>query len=275
MSRARSAFLASLNIARRLARRYAVLLGACALVLGLFEFVITGVIATFDVPGMLTGMIAFLPANVRTAMDIVFGGLSPTGLLGFGWDHPIAHIAGSAAAVVLGARAVAGEIEDGTLELVLAQPISRLTYLLTNIVFAACALAFVCGVGMAGTLLGSRIFELSVVTVPALASAVANFALVLFAMYAATLFASAFTREGGRALGFGVLFTVVNFMVRVIALLWDDIGFLVPYTIHSYYAPRLTLDIGHIPRMSLLVLLPFITLTLLVAIWQFDRRDIP
>jgi len=264
-----------LNIIRRLAGRYAVLIFAASFLLGLFQFLITAVVSTFDVPAMLAGVIAFLPANVRTAMDLIFGGLSPKGLIGFGWDHPIAHTAGTVVAVVLGARAVAGEIEDGTLELVLSQPISRVTYMLANVAFAIMAIATVCAAGVFGSSIGQRVFEQQTATLGELARVAINLGLVLLALYAITLLASSLTREGGRALGIGALIAIVSFMLRVVALLWRDIAFLEPYSVHSYYAPRTTLEVGRIPAGSLMVLLPLILLTLLLAFHRFERRDIP
>lgn len=264
------------NIARRLVGRYAVLLSIAAVVMGGFELITTAVVSTLNMPELIGGVLAVLPPNIALVLgDQVFGGLGTTGMLGFGWNHPIAHSAGTAVAVVLGARAVAGEVENGTLELVLAQPISRRAYLTAHIAFAVVALTLLCAAGAVGTLVGARMFAIEDVSVVAVASVAVNFLLLLFALYAATLLASAFGREGGRALGMGVLLAVTSFLVHTVALLWSDVSGLRPFALHTYYAPRDVLAAGTIPFLSIAVLGGWALVCSGAALWRFARRDIP
>lgn len=263
------------NVVRRLARRYLVFLIAAIVVLAGFQLIIPAVISTLNLPAMLGGVLALLPPTVGAALgEQVFGGMSATGLLAFGWNHPITHAAGTAVAVVLGARAIAGEIETGTLELVLAQPISRAAYLAGNLLFGFGALLALCSIGVLGTLLGTRIFDIAVSTL-GIARVAANFLLLLFALYAATLLASAFMREGGRALGVGVLLAVISFLVLTVALLWPQAAALQSYTLHSYYNSRDVLVSGRIPFRSVAVLGSWIALCLAGTYWRFSTRDVP
>ena len=83
-----------------------------------------------------------------------------------------------------------------------------------------------------------------------------------------------FLREGGRALGIGVLITVASFLVHTVALLWTRAAFLKPYTLHAYYAPRDVLAGGFAP-LSVAVLGSWIVLCIAGAFWHFARRDVP
>ena len=263
------------NIIRRLAGRYAVLFIVVTIVFAGFEFIMPAVISTLYLPSILGNMLALLPPGAATTLvDQIFGGLSPIGLLGYGWNHPIAHAVGTALAAVLGARAVAGEADNGMLELVLAQPISRTSYLAAHLSFALLALALFCALGVLGTFIGVRLFEVADVPMLRIGFVAGNFFLLLTVIYAATLLASVLAREGGRALGVGVLITVVSFLLFTIALLWPDAAVLRTYTLHNYYVPRDLLVTGTIAPLPLAVLIGSSLLCLSLAFWRFNRRDI-
>ena len=264
------------NVMRRLAGRYLVLLCVTIAVLTAFQLIIPAAIVALDMPSLIGGVMANLPGGVGAVLaEQLFGGLSATGLLGFGWNHPITHAAGTAVAVVLGARAVAGEIETGTLELVLAQPISRTAYLGAHILFAALALTLLCTAGMLGTLLGARAFHLEGVAAAGIVRVAANYLLLLSGIYAVTLLGSAFGREGGRALGIGFLIAVLSFLVNTVSMLWEKAAFLEPYALHTYYSPRDVLASGRVAPVALIVLGSWTLVCLGLAYWRFVRRDIP
>jgi ABC-2 type transport system permease protein len=265
-----------LNVMRRLAWRYAVLVALTALVLGAFQFIVAAVTASLDMNALIGGVLALLPPGLGSALaQQVFGGLDAHGLLAFGWNHPIVHAAGGAAAVVFGAHAIAGEIENGTLELVLAQPLARGTYLGANLLFAIATLALICAAGVLGTLVGARVYALDAPPLSAVAAIAANLLLLLVALHAIALLASAFGREGGRALGIGFMVTVTSFLVYTVALLWPAAAALEPYTLHAYYEPRDVLATGAIPLRSVAVLGSVSLLALGTAMWRFRTRDVP
>jgi ABC-2 type transport system permease protein len=265
-----------LNVLRRAAGRYAVFLLVTTVVVAAFQLIIPAVISTLDMENVIGNVLAMLPPGIGAALgDQVFGGLSTVGLLGFGWNHPIAHAAGTALAVVLAARAVAGEIENGTLELVLAQPISRAAYLGSQVAFGVLALTVLCAAGTLATFWGTRAFGIEGIAVSGIVRVAASFLLLLLALYAVTLLASAFLREGGRALGIGFLVAVTSFLVHTVALLWTKAAFLKPYTLHAYYLPRDVLTSGRFAPLSLAVLGGCTVVCIGGAFWHFARRNVP
>src|SRR5262245_34358689 len=129
-----------LNVMRRLFIQHRAFLIACATLLGAFQFVTSAIIASIDLPNTLDRFLAFAPPIIRTIVEQTMFGGSTAGILAFTWNHPATHALVTAVSITLGARAVAGEIENGVIELILAQPVSRFRYLAANLTFAMLSL---------------------------------------------------------------------------------------------------------------------------------------
>ena len=263
------------NIVRRQLERNAVFLFVVTLVLAGFEFVLCAVVASMDTEAALGQMTAFAPPLLRAMIEQNMPGGSPAGVLSFGWNHPIAHALLGAVAITLAARAIAGEIETGAIELVMAQPISRTGYFAAHVSFGAGAIAAVLAGGLLGTALGQQVFSLNAFGMERLAALFLNAFVLQLAIYALTLAASAAGREAGRAALVGVLFTVLSFLVNVIAALWDKASFAKPWSLHAYYDPREILTQGHLPASSVLILAVFSAVAMTAAFVRFLRRDLP
>jgi ABC-2 type transport system permease protein len=80
--------------------------------------------------------------------------LSYTGRIAFGYNEPIVVFGVSIFAIARGSDAVSGELGRGTLEMLLAQPISRLQVLATQAAVTVGALAALAGATWAGTTAG-------------------------------------------------------------------------------------------------------------------------
>ena len=136
--------MTAVNLLRHIATRRAPFLVMAGLLLGWFQFLICAAVSSVDIGAAIQTLMNSLPPMLRELVATqFFGGLNERGLLAFGWNHPIAHALGTAVAIVLGSRAVAGEIETGAVELLLSQPLSRTTYLAMHVLFALVALALV------------------------------------------------------------------------------------------------------------------------------------
>ena len=245
------------------------------LVLAAFEFVLCAVVASMDVTTALSQITAFAPPLMRAMIEQNMAGGSPAAVLSFGWNHPIAHALPAAVAITLSARAIAGEIETGAIELVLAQPISRAQYFAAHVLFGAGALAAVLGGGMLGTALGEQVFALNAFGAERYAMLFLNAFLLQFAIYALTLTASAFGRESGRVALIGVLVAVSSLIVNVVGALWSKAEFAKPLSLHNYFDPRDILTLGRLPASSLLILALVAGIAITVAFTRFARRDLP
>jgi ABC-2 type transport system permease protein len=265
-----------LTLLRLLTVRRAQFLALCGFFLGGFQYLICAAVGSADVGGALQTLVQSLPPFVQDLVASQFlGGLSERGLLAFGWNHPISHALGTAAAIVLGSRAVAGESESGALELLASQPLSRGRYLRTQVVFAFVALALVSLVGIAGTTAGMRVQHLEPFGGSQLLRLGSNFYLLLCAWYAISLVLSVIGREGGRVAGIAFLVALLSYIGQAIGRMWKAAAFVLPWSLHDYFAPQ-TLLLGTASVVRPLVTLFAVTVAgVSLAAWRYQRRDLP
>src|SRR5258705_3166263 len=151
---------AMLNIVRRQLDRNWIFLLVCGVVLGGFEVLVCAMVASVDVEGAFGEITKFAPAVFRAMIEQTLMGGSRAAVVSFGWNHPVAHALLTAVAITLAARAIAGEVENGGIELVLAQPVSRARYFAAHVVFGIGALATVLAAGIMGTVMGQYAWSL-------------------------------------------------------------------------------------------------------------------
>src|SRR5262249_566579 len=203
------------NIIRRLFFHHRAFLIACAVLLWGFQFLTCAIISSMDLPKAFDQFLAFAPPVIRTLIEQSMVGGSIAGVLAFTWNHPATHPLVTAVAITLGARAVAGEVENGVIELVLAQPISRTNYLLAHLMFAIFSMAMVTFSGLLGAIVGQAVFGLQQFEWYRLLKLLANLFLLQLAFYSLTLLFSSFGRENGRVAVLGVLVAIVSFLDNV------------------------------------------------------------
>lgn len=263
------------NLLKRLAGRSGLFLGVVTAVLAGFEFVLCAIVSTLNVPALFAELVKSLPPLMKDLIVQYIGGFGPADLLAFGWNHPVALALGGAAAVVLASRAVAGEIEAGTLELVLSQPLSRGRYFAGQVVFALSALAVMGAAGGAASWLGQRVYGLEALSPATIARLATNFVLLQAAWFGVTLLLSVFGREAGRVAFTGFLIALLSYLVQVIAGMWPRAAFLLPYSPNGYHDPRVIIKAGALPVRSVVVLGGLAVVCILLALLRFRRRDIP
>src|SRR5258708_35025977 len=186
---------AMLNIVRRQLDRNWIFLLACGVVLGGFELLVCAMVASVDVEGAFGEMTKFAPPVFRAMIEQTLMGGSPAAVLAFGWNHPVAHALLAAVAITLAARAIAGEVENGAIELVLAQPISRGRYFGAHVIFGLCALSAVLAAGVLGTAIGQLALSLRAFGWGRPAALFVNALPLQMAIYGPAPPASAFGRE--------------------------------------------------------------------------------
>lgn len=265
-----------LNLLRGLASRHALFIALCLLFLSALEFLICGVVATVDVSGVLKEVSKSIPSFLQSLLsEQVLAGMTTRGLLAFGWNHPLALALGAAVAITLASRGVAGEIENGMMELLMSQSMSRRNYLLTHVLFAACALAALSLIGALGTFLGQKFYGLHLLDSRALLELALNFFLLQLAWYSLALLLSVYARESGRVTSAIFLLVLASFFVQVLGKLWPAAAFLLPYSLYSYYSPPEILVESLLSLKSLAILGSVSALGLGISFWHFQLRDLP
>src|SRR5204862_8311727 len=86
--------------------------------------------------------------------------------LTIGYVHPLVLTILCVWAIGRAAGAVAGELDEGTMELLLAQPIARWRVIVSHLCVDALTIPAVCLAMWAGTLVGTYVFDLPALTAP-------------------------------------------------------------------------------------------------------------
>lgn len=197
---------------------------------------------------------------------------SPDGYLtsqAFGWLVPLLTLV---LGIGIGAAAVAGEEEDGTMDLLLALPVTRTSLILQKL-GAMIVLLLVLGVAVfAGTAVGAVGIDMDVSMVNL---AAASLSAVLFGLVFGTLALAIGAATGKRGISLGVSSGValVAFLIQTLAPIVDWLEPAHPLTPFYYYGDNQPLVNGlHWGHAGVLIGLS--ALLVLVAVLTFRRRDI-
>jgi ABC-2 type transport system permease protein len=232
-------------------------------------------IVTFYAYADTTTQTNFGPEQIRTALRI-FGGNWLAIWVGLGAAHPLLLAASGVIACGSAVRAVAGELEGGTLELVLSRPVARLRYLGAYCAFIACALA-----GIAALYgLGAYIAWLFVhpdpgsLSAASLARASLCLAFLLWAIAGYSLLFSAFARERGRALGLAVGLTIGLYAWNFLASLLSALAPFARISPWYWFNPAPVIGGGPFPYRDALVLAAIACVCCGAAALRFLQRDL-
>jgi ABC-2 type transport system permease protein len=206
-----------------------------------------------------------------------FGGgdvFSLSGSIALGTVHPIALVLNSIFAVGFSVAAVAGERQRGTLEVLMARPLSRRTVYWTLLVAGILFVALAVAATIVGVLVGSTIAgvadELATERLPLLWL---NGVLLFGSIAAIGLAASVSFDRLSPALGITVAVVVVMYFLEVLGTFWPDAQFLQPYSLFHYYDPKGILEGG--ARAGDFGLLAVVAATAIGwALLEFPRRDL-
>jgi ABC-2 type transport system permease protein len=217
-------------------------------------------------------------------LEAIIGGetvdvMNPLDVLTIGYVHPLAQTILCIWAIGRSAGAITGEIDRGTMELLLAQPLTRTQIILAHLSVDLVVIPILCLALWAGSWLGVAWFGeigtgppsagiasvMGGLTPPpevrpprvmrvnprVLWPALPQAAALLFAVSGMTLWLSARGRFRGRVLGQAVAIVLLQFLVNLIGQLWPAVAPLRPLTLFYYYQPqqailrhRWTVDLG-------------------------------
>lgn len=206
-----------------------------------------------------------------------FGGgdiFSLAGSVSLGFIHPIAVGLGLVFAVGFAGAAIAGERQRGTLEVLLARPVSRrrvyLTALVASALFVAVTTAALSLGALSGAAIVGRVAELGPGNVPILWL---NACLLFSAFAAISLAASVSFDRLTPAIGLSLAVVLVSYFLDVIGELWPDAAFLKPFSLFHYLDARAALT-GLPDPTDFIVLAGVIVAAVAYALIVFPRRDL-
>ena len=226
--------------------------------------------------------------------------------------HPVVVILITVWAVGRSGAAIAGEIDRGTMELLLSQPVPRSRLILAHFLVDCVTIPTICLSIYAGTQLGLYLvgpFEVDysilaklppnaqafvqqgppelVVHADRQPAALLNLAALAFALSGLTMLVSALGRSRTRSIGVAGLGAIIMFTANVMGQLYEGAAAIRPLTAFYYYQPQLvwlkrdwSANLtqawgfgGAVPGALVLMLVGLASYSAAVAI--FDRRDIP
>ncbi len=206
-----------------------------------------------------------------------FGGgdvFSLAGAIALGYVHPISIILVSVFAIGFTTSAIAGERQRGTLEVLLARPLSRRDIYATELVTALLLIGLVLAATSVGTLVGAAaagvLPELHPERLPLLWL---NGILLWGAIAAIGLAASVSFDRLTPALGITMAIVVVSYFLEILGSLWPDAAGLQPYSLFHYLAARDVLN-GTVNAAGLALLAAVAVAAIAWAVTVFPRRDL-
>ncbi|MCI0376078.1 MAG: ABC transporter permease [Gemmataceae bacterium] len=204
-----------------------------------------------------------------------------------GYVHPLIQAILCIWAVGRAAGAIAGEIDRGTMELLLAQPIRRGQIVLAHFFVDLITIPILCLAMWSGTWLGAWAVGFTQPTSANLlvdpwrfGPALLNIALLVFATGGLTMWLSSAGRFRMRVLGIAILVMLVQFLVNLIGQLWDKAEWLRPFTLFYYFQPQEMIIHSNWAADTAIWLRLFVLLAVGsagygLAAWTFCRRDLP
>ena len=202
----------------------------------------------------------------------------------------------------------AGEIDRGTMELLLAQPVPRWRLVMAHLGADIILIPILCLSLWAGLWTGAALVgeirpdpealadfpaaatetnaELLKIDVSAFGAPLANVAGLIFAVSGLTMWWSAAGRSRWRVIGGAAVFVLVQFIMNIVGQIWEQAAFLRPLSLFYYYQPQqialrggwsvplapMGIDM-HMPM--LLVLVAVGALGYALALRVLTRRDLP
>lgn len=259
----------------RLLYLHARLLAAIAVGVCLFEVFMVWVSAQLDTgPGLRAFLEAVLPPGMREVLFEQFGVASFAGAVAFGYQHPFVLVA-IVAFVVVAATTPAAERETGFLDLVLARPVPRRTYITASVLLVATGAVVLAVAVQVGAIIGLGLVE-GPGELPWTDYVPATLALLLLllAVGGYSLLAATGARRRGNAVSRAVGLTLVFYWLDFMGGLWETLElarWLSPFT--YYDAPRTVVGSG-LPTRDIVVLSVVAVATTVAAFLEFQRQDL-
>ena len=219
-----------------------------------------------------------MPEQVREAMggaNFLNNGLSFEGFLSLEHLQFFWVIAVAAFIIGFASRAIAGEVEQGTIALLLSQPVTR-----TQIFFSKLAVGVIGIVALVGATVGGIIWQayrLDIAIAPIEGYWLFISVAILFfvSILAIAMMFSTMVAERGRATLLPLLFVIASFVTDLFAKLnedWEGLKWLSIF--HYYGTPDSIITNASVDDLHLWVFAGIIVTAIVAGLVVFNRRDI-
>jgi len=234
---------------------------ATTVVFGVALMLISGLLA-FALPrfqqGVMFKMQQFpMLQNVRNVMLGADVGMS-TGAevpMGIAWSHPVVLALLWAHAITCGTRVPAGEVDRGTIDVLLGLPVSRWRAWVSETAVWIGSAACVLGMALIGSRVGAELAPEGLrASLARTGIVIVNLALLYGVVGAFAWLMSSLSDRRGRAVTAVLIAVIASFLLNYLALLWEPANRLSFLSILNYYRPVFVLRDGTWPWRDLAVL---------------------
>jgi ABC-2 type transport system permease protein len=206
-----------------------VLLVALCILLFAFAWVYVWLISKIELPVLAEFLLGGLKDLERLSGVPFVEVATPEGRIALAFVDPLVHLGVTVWAIARGSDAVAGELERGTLEMLLAQPVSRISVYVSKAVITILGLALVCIALWCGMAVGVLLIVEETDRVwPALyVPPTTNVFALGLAFAGITALVSSFDRYRWRTIGIMGAFYAIAVVFKVVARMapgWEPLG---------------------------------------------------
>ena len=196
------------------------------------------------------------------------------GVITIMYEHPFLVAMVLTVALSVTTSAIAGARARGTLELILARPLSRRALVAVTALATASMLSVSLVAFIAGTLAGAALEGVSPALPLASLPLIWLESLLLFGAFASfALLSSAASDRVGPALSVALVYVLANYFVEVLGSLWQAAAPYQKYSLFAHFLPNAIINGGAAPGDGLILLLAALLPTL-AALWLYPRRDL-
>ncbi len=194
------------------------------------------------------------------------------------WNHPFVLLMFAVWSIARGSTSVAGEIERGTMDMILSRPITRFTYLSAQVASALVALFFLVGSMIVGNQVGAHYNSLNdPPTLLVLAKPALNLVAFGAIIYGYTFFLSTLDLVRWRPNLIASVVTLAGFIAQILANIpsLEDYKWLEHYSIFKAYNPVEVVTKGETFAFNTGILSLIGLVGLVLGYICFLRRDLP
>jgi ABC-2 type transport system permease protein len=247
-----------------------------ALVIFLFQIAVCGIVHDNERVKALIQYLDLLPSFIKTALGgeiLKVGNVS--GLIAIGYNDPLVLILFMLFAVGVPTGMLAGEVQKGTMELILSRRVTKIhVYICAGLITITGMFALVL-VMFSGTVFATNVFDFSqeVALYPFFKASINGGILASAAGGIALLAAACFQRN--TAVWLTTAYLVLNYFVSIIAEWWPRMKWLYPSSIFYYVdGEKIFIESGW-PVGDMFVLVSILVISTLMGGVIWSRRDLP